>query len=80
MHKPKEKGGGTNDREKLKNKPLMMIRPKKNKLRMREKQVKTRIKDLKNQLGRVRSGLEAKKMKNKKLKKWLYFSFNWGSF
>lgn len=52
-----------------------MVRPKKNKLRIREKQVKTRIKDLKNQLGRVKSGLEAKKMKNKKLKKRWFFIF-----
>ncbi len=28
---PKSKGGGTTNKEKLKSKPLMMIRPKKNK-------------------------------------------------
>ncbi len=34
----------------------MMLRAKKNKLKLREKQVKIRIKMLKNQLGKVRSG------------------------
>jgi hypothetical protein len=54
VHTPKQKGGGTTDKEKLKNKPLMMLRPKKNKLRLREKQVKSKIKDLKNKLGRAK--------------------------
>jgi hypothetical protein len=56
VHTPKQKGGGTTDKEKLKNKPLMMLRPKKNKLRLREKQVKSKIKDLKNKLGRAKGG------------------------
>lgn len=47
----------------------MMLRAKKNKIRSQEKQVKLRIKNLKNQLGRVRSGKEAKKLKNKKIVK-----------
>lgn len=47
----------------------MMMRAKKNKLKLREKQVKLRIKSLKNQLGKVRSNKQAKKMKNKKIKK-----------
>ena len=46
-----------------------MLRNKKNKLKLREKQVKLRIKSLKNQLGKVRSGKEAKKLKCKKIKK-----------
>ncbi len=33
-----------------------MVRHKKNKIRNREKQVKLKIKDLKNKLGKVRSG------------------------
>ena len=50
-------------------KPLMMVRAKKNKIRSNEKQLKLKIKNLKNQLGRVRSGKQAKKMKNKVIKK-----------
>lgn len=46
-----------------------MLRSKKNKIRSQEKQVKIRIKNLKNQLGRVRSGKQAKKLKNKKIVK-----------
>lgn len=68
-HKPKEKNGGTTNREKNKLKPLMMVRSKKNKIRKGEKQLKLRIKSLKNQLGKVRSGKEAKKLKNKKVVK-----------
>lgn len=34
----------------------MMLRSKKNKIRNREKQVKIKIKDLKNKLGKMRSG------------------------
>lgn len=68
MHTPKQKGGGTTDKEKLKNKPLMMLRPKKNKERLREKQVKSRIKDLKNRLGKAQGGKQGKAMKSKKLK------------
>jgi hypothetical protein len=37
-------------------KPILMLRDKKNKLKSREKQVKLKIKNLKNQLGKVRSG------------------------
>jgi len=47
----------------------MMVRAKKNKIRSHEKQLKTKIKHLKNQLGKVRSGKEAKKMKNKVVRK-----------
>lgn len=47
----------------------MMLRNKKNRANLREKQIKVRIKDLKNKLGKVRSGKEAKKMKLKKAKK-----------
>jgi outer membrane murein-binding lipoprotein Lpp len=47
----------------------MMVRAKKNKIRSHEKQLKTKIKHLKNQLGKVRSGKEAKKLKNKKVVK-----------
>jgi outer membrane murein-binding lipoprotein Lpp len=47
----------------------MMVRAKKNKIRSHEKQLKTKIKHLKNQLGKVRSGKEAKKLKNKVVKK-----------
>jgi hypothetical protein len=32
-HKPKEKKGGSNNREKQRLKPLMMVRAKKNKIR-----------------------------------------------
>lgn len=34
----------------------MMLRAKKNKIRSQQKQVKIRIKNLKNQLGKVKSG------------------------
>ena len=47
----------------------MMVRPKKNKERLRQKQVKVRIKDLKNKLGKVKSGKQAKKLTNTKVKK-----------
>lgn len=46
----------------------MMVRAKKNKIRKQEKQVKLKIKQLKNKLGKVRSGKEAKRLKNKKIK------------
>jgi protein SDA1 len=68
-HTPKVKNGGTTNREKNKLKPLMMVRSKKNKIRKDEKQLKLRIKSLKNQLGKVRSGKEAKKRNNKKVVK-----------
>lgn len=69
-HKPKDKtGGGTTNKEKQRLKPLMMVRFKKNKIRSNEKQLKTKIKHLKNQLGKVRSGKEAKKLRNKKVVK-----------
>lgn len=64
-HKPKDKKGGTTNREKQRLKPIMMVRAKKNKIRSNEKQLKFKIKNLKNQLGKVRSGKQAKKMKNK---------------
>ena len=47
----------------------MMVRAKKNKIRSNEKQLKFKIKNLKNQLGKVRSGKQAKKMKNKIIRK-----------
>ena len=47
----------------------MMVRAKKNKIRSNEKQLKLRIKSLKGQLGKVRSGKMAKKLKNKKVQK-----------
>jgi len=47
----------------------MMVRAKKNKIRSNEKQLKLKIKSIKNQLGKVRSGKQAKKMKNKKIHK-----------
>lgn len=47
----------------------MMLRAKKNRIRNQEKQVKLKIKNLKNKLGKVRSGKQAKKLKNKKIKK-----------
>ena len=68
-HKPKEKKGGTTNKEKKHLKPLMMVRAKKNKIRSNEKQLKLRIKSLKGQLGKVRSGKMAKKLKNKKVQK-----------
>lgn len=68
-HKPKQKKGGTTNRQKQRLKPLMMVRAKKNKIRKNQKQLKLRIKNLKNQLGKVRSGKEAKKLKNKVIKK-----------
>jgi len=53
---PKPKKGGTNDKEKQKRKPLLMLRPKKNFDRKRLSSVKSRIKEIKNKLGHVRSG------------------------
>ena len=46
-----------------------MVRAKKNKIRSNEKQLKFKIKNLKNQLGKVRSGKQAKRLKNKQIKK-----------
>jgi protein SDA1 len=43
-----------------------MLRPKKNKEKSRFKDIKRKIKDLKNKLGHVVSGKMAKKLKNKK--------------
>lgn len=55
----------------------MMVRAKKNKIRSNEKQLKLKIKNLKNQLGKVRSNKEAKKQKNKIIhKKWLFDSLH----
>lgn len=47
----------------------MMLRDKKNRIRSQEKQVKLRIKNLKNQLGKIKSGKQAKRLKNKKITK-----------
>lgn len=44
-----------------------MLRSKKNKIRNSQKQVKLTIKNLKNQLGKVKSGKQAKKLKNKRV-------------
>lgn len=46
-----------------------MVRAKKNKIRSNEKQLKLKIKNLKNQLGKVKSGKQAKKRKNKQIRK-----------
>lgn len=46
----KEKGGGESNQEKMKHKPYSMVRPKKQK-QASLKNVKQKIKDIKNQLG-----------------------------
>jgi len=65
-HAPKKKGGGTTNQEKNKHKPLMMLRPKKNKDKNGLTSLKSRIKNLKNQIGHVQSGKEYKRITQKK--------------
>lgn len=55
----------------------MMVRSKKNKIRSNEKQLKFKIKNLKSQLGRVRSTKQAKKRKNKIIRKQWYTCFHY---
>ena len=64
---PKEKKGGTTNEEKNKKKPLMMVRFKKHKQRNRVDSVKKKIKKIKVQLGHVRSGKQAKRLKKRRL-------------
>lgn len=66
---PKQKGGGTTNIQKLKKKPLMMVRPKKNKMQQNAiDSVKQKIKKIKNQLGHVRNAKEFKRKKEHKKK------------
>jgi protein SDA1 len=60
-HGPKKKGGGSTNLEKNKHKPLMMLRPKKNREKNQLKSVRKRIKSLKDKIGHVRNGKEFKK-------------------
>jgi len=66
-HGPKEKKGGTTNEEKNKKKPLMMVRFKRYKAKNRVENVKRKIKKIKVQLGHVRSGKEAKRLKKRRL-------------
>lgn len=45
-----------------------MLRPKKNKLNKLANAIKTNIKDIKNKLGHVKSGKQAKQLKKRKIK------------
>lgn len=65
---PKKKKGGTTNEEKLKRKPLMMLRFKKNRDRNNMiDSVKKKIKKIKVQLGHVRSGKQAARLRRKKM-------------
>lgn len=64
---PKEKKGGTTNEEKNKHKPLMMVRFKQHKERNRVDSVKKKIKKIKLQLGHVRSGKQAKRLKKQRM-------------
>jgi protein SDA1 len=66
-HGPKAKGGGTTNEEKNKKKPLMMVRFKKYKEKHRVDNVKKKIKKIKVQLGHVRSGKQAQRLKKRRL-------------
>ncbi len=55
-HGPKEKGGGTNNKQKLKMKPLAMVRPKKNKSESYLNSLSKRIKEIKNKLTTIKHG------------------------
>lgn len=67
-HGPKEKKGGTTNQEKLKRKPLSMLRFKKNREKNRVVDtVKRKIKKIKIQLGHVRSGKQAARLKKKRM-------------
>lgn len=66
-HGPKPKKGGTTNEEKNKKKPLMMVRFKRYKEKNRVENVKKKIKKIKVQLGHVRSGKQAKRLKKKRL-------------
>lgn len=55
-NKKKNEHASKTNKEKLKNKPMAMVRAKKVQEKNKEKDLKSRIKDLKNKLGHVRSG------------------------
>lgn len=67
---PKPKAGGSKtNKEKLKNKPLMMLRPKKNK-QSKVEDVRHKIKNIKQQLGHMSKHRNVQvKMKLKKQKR-----------
>jgi protein SDA1 len=68
---PKQKKGGSTNEEKNKNKPLLMLRPKKNKIKEELLDLKRSIKKVKQQLGHVRSKKDAVRKRQSKLKKLL---------
>ena len=56
-HRRKEKAGGKTNKEKLKNKPMMMVISKKKfKTKIKEEGLNTKIKKMKVQLGRFKRG------------------------
>lgn len=57
VHKHLTKNRGTTNKEKLKNKPMMMVKPKKlKKLNNNYRSAKERIKEIKTKLGKIREG------------------------
>ena len=67
-HGPKAKKGGSTNQEKKKNKPLMMLRPKKNLDNKQLTSLKQRIKSLKNKIGHVQSNTDYKNKVKKRIK------------
>ncbi|CAD8054780.1 unnamed protein product [Paramecium sonneborni] len=67
-NKKKSEFASTSNKEKLKNKPLQMMRAKKVEQKNKESRIKSKIKDLKNKLGHVRSGKQAQRLKKQKIK------------
>ncbi|CAD8135877.1 unnamed protein product [Paramecium octaurelia] len=67
-NKKKSEFASTSNKEKQKNKPLQMMRAKKVEQKNKESRIKSKIKDLKNKLGHVRSGKQAQRLKKQKLK------------
>lgn len=65
---PKQKTGGTTNEEKNKNKPLFMLRPKKNRIKDELLDLKRSIKNVKQQLGHVRSKKQAVRKRQAKFK------------
>ncbi|CAD8139034.1 unnamed protein product [Paramecium pentaurelia] len=67
-NKKKSEFASTSNKEKQKNKPLQMMRAKRVEQKNKESRIKSKIKDLKNKLGHVRSGKQAQRLKKQKIK------------
>jgi len=64
--KRKEKHGGTTNKEKRKNHPLEMLRPKKNRTKVPMKQLRKNIRNLRNKIKTLRYGQQRQKHSKQK--------------